>query len=266
MRWSGWLVFAVACSGGTEDGDNNDSPVDSFVEDTAPEVVEDRSASLSVRVVDEAENPVVAADVRFCRGPVCLFAESDAEGRFGFDDVVVDWHSLEVIPPEGSSGLATVFAPIDFQTNESRGIDLTMPPLDPATALPTTAAPLQVGAGLQIALAAGDLEPPTFVDEATEVAGVRLTDDQYVPLDDVQGTVVAMWFLDPFDHEPTVDVPMTFTNDYNLAELTELRVIVGDYTTSQWLEAGTLIVKSGALQGDVKLPVTSTVVLLDVTN
>ncbi|MEM6926863.1 MAG: hypothetical protein AAF602_08055, partial [Myxococcota bacterium] len=254
MRWIGWLVVPmVACTGDNVEDDGN-GPDEVPTEDNEPEVVEDRSASLVANLVDEGDTPVVDAGVRFCRGPVCLTAVSDVAGDFGFDNVIVGWHSLEVIPPMNSTGLATAFAPVQFSTDEDRTIDLTMPPLDAATALTGSTQAIQVGAGLQIEVADGDLEPPTFVEPATEVAGVRLTEDQYVPVDDEEGTVVAQWFLEPFDHTPTVDIPMTFTNDYELADGTELRVIVGDYTTSEWLEAGTLTVTAGVLEGDVNLP------------
>ncbi|MEO0600456.1 MAG: hypothetical protein AAF211_03415 [Myxococcota bacterium] len=265
MRWIGWLVVPMVACTGEDVGDEGIGTDEPQPEDTAPEVVEDRSAALSANLVDESGAPVIDAGVRFCRGPVCLTAVSDGTGDFGFDNVIVGWHSLEVIPPMDSTGLATAFVPVQFATDESRTIDLTMPPLDAATALTGTAQAIQTGAGLQIELAEGDLEPPTFIEPATEVAGVRLTEAQHVPVDDEDGTVVAQWFLEPFDHTATVDIPMTFSNDYALADGTELRVIVGDYTTSQWLEAGTLTVTGGELEGDVNLPVTSTVVLMDVT-
>lgn len=265
MRWMALALLPLAACTDTNDDapptPTGDSGTDGPVNPN-PLPMEDTSAALTARVVDADGDPVEGAAIRFCRGPECRFADSDADGRFGFADVVVDWHSLEVVPPQGTPGLATAFAPIVFGTEETRSVDLVMPSLDSPIPLPTTAEAIQVAEGLTITVGLGNLKPPLFVDPATEVAGVRLTPDQWVPVDEEQGTVVAQWFLSPFDHKAEVDIPMAFTNNYDLPDYTELKVIVGDYTTSDWLEAGTMTVDGGALVGTVNLPVVSTVVLV----
>lgn len=263
MRWI-WLVLASVACEGTAGEDSGADPQDTQPQDTSPPEP-DGTASLAVQVFDAVDAPVEEAGVRFCRGPLCLFADSDDEGRFGFENFAEEWHSLEVIPPMGTTGLATAFVPLGFQPETLRELTLTLPPLDAATTLTGTAQAAQIGAGLTMEIATGDLEPPTFVDPATEVAGVRLTEDQFVPVDDQDGSVVAQWFLQPFDHKAVGDIPLTFANDYSLPDGSELKVIVGDYTSSSWLDAGTLTVAAGELVGTVNLPVTSTVVLLDVT-
>jgi len=265
MRWIGLMVPAVACT--TDPGPNADSGETTVTTpsptDTTPTIPEDTSASLAARVVDAGGTPIEAAQVRFCRGPTCRFADSDADGRFMFDEVVVDWHSLEVIPPAGNDTLATVLVPLVFQTDEDREVDLVMVPLDPASALTATTATHEVGEGLEIALELDDLEPPTFAEDATEVAGVRLTEKQWVPVDEQQGTVFAQWLLEPFDYKAKVDIPMTFTGDFGRKDGASVKVLVGDYTSSQWLDAGTLVSKGGELSGEAKLPVVSTVVLVE---
>ncbi|MEN0068272.1 MAG: carboxypeptidase-like regulatory domain-containing protein [Myxococcota bacterium] len=264
MRWIGWVAL-IGCTGDMVEPEETGMPMEE-TDNPDPGPSEDLSASLEVSVVDANGAAVSGADVRFCRGPECRFATADDNGEFGFTKVAVDWHSLEVIAPVGdTSRLATAFAPVIFETETIREVDFVMPSLDAAVTLPGTAAPLAVGTGLTIELAAGDLKPPTFVPDAKEVAGVRLTEDQWVPVDGEEGTVVAQWFLDPFDHHALVDIPMTFANDYGLKDGSTLSVIVGDYITSTWLDAGTLTVEKGELVGTVNLPVTSTVVLLDTT-
>jgi len=265
MRWIA-LLAAAACTGDETKDSHTGTTTDPSTTDTTPEVMEDRSAELTARVVDENGAPIEAASVRFCRGPECKFADSDADGRFGFTKVVVDWHSLEIVPPSTSSGLATAFAPVVFETETTRDVTLHMVPLDAPVTLTGSAEARQMGDGLQIDIALGDLEPPTFVKEATEVAGVRLEKSQWVPVDEQAGSVVAQWYLEPFDHHAKGDLPMTFSNDYKLKDGTELKVLVGDYLTSEWLEAGTLTVNAGAIEGTANLPVTSTVVLLDVSS
>ena len=253
-------LFLAACTGAGTDPITEPTPDPTDPVDTGQF---DRSASLSGTVTDGQGDPVHGAVIRFCRGPACRNNDSDAAGAYTFDEVHVDWHSLEVKPPLGVEGVATAFAPVQFATDEVRIIDLVTPDLDPATPLPATdPMEIEAGAGLFVTVAADQLEAPLFVDDATEIAGVRLQPDQYPPVD-LPGVVIAAWYLDPFDHAAADGLPVRFTHDGSLPDGATYRVMVGSYEDQRWLDAGTVTVSGPDLTGDARLPLTSTVVLLE---
>ncbi len=263
----GILLVAGGCSGeGSEDNtkDATDTPTIETgtpidTDDTQTTTL-DLSASLAGSLVDPAGAPVAAAQILFCRGVLCRTGDTDASGTFSFDEVEVAWHSLEIRPP--NSDQAYVFAPVRFDTDQARAIDLIMPDIDPATPLQATATEIEMGAGLFVTVGSADLEPPLLVDPATEVAGVLLDPAWWVPTDDVAGTVLAQWSVKPFDHVAPNGLPIRIENTFGLADGTTTRVWVGSYADSAWLDAGTLTAAGGWLEGDARLPLTSTVLLV----
>ncbi len=257
----GFAWFALGCSGGGEDsGDGEDSEAGS-VEDSASETHEDRSARLEGVVLDGAGTPLSGSELRLCRGPACRNGETDEAGSFLFEEVHVDWHAFEIKPPTGMDQLATAFAPLVFATDEIRTLAVVLPTLDAASPLPASPTELEVGAGLFLTLDETTLEPPLFVEAATEVSGIQVEGADQLPVD-LEGTVLGMWYLEPFDHEAPDGVPVRVANQWDLAEGVSAQVWVGSYGTSVWLEAGSLEVSGASLEGDAFLPLCSTVVLL----
>ncbi len=222
----------------------------------------DRSASLTGTVSDGDGVPLDATAIRFCWGNSCRFGSSEGGGGYTFDDVHVDWHSLEAIPPKGTVGLATAFAPVQFDVSEARSIDLYLPALDPSVALPATPEELEVGAGLFLTVGVDDLEPPLFFDPTTEIAGVQVPADRQVPVD-LPGTVIAMWYLSPFDYHSDAGMPVRFANSWGLPDGNTYKVMLGSYEDQSWLDAGTVTVAGDWIEGDARLSLTSTVVLLE---
>ncbi|MCA9566773.1 MAG: carboxypeptidase regulatory-like domain-containing protein [Myxococcales bacterium] len=205
------------------------------------------------------DTPIADAQIRFCRGQLCLNASTDTTGAFHFDQVAAEPTSLEVLGPFGA-GYATSFAAVELTEGVPRTFDVTLLLHDTPSTLNATAEWHTVGTGLRIEAAVSDLHPPAFVDPATEVAGVFVPDAQHPPLDGLTD-VVAVWFLEPFDHHAPNGLPMEIDNTFGLAEGDTVQVRVGDYASSTWLDAGTLTVSSGVLTGSARLPLLSTVVI-----
>ena len=264
------LCCLLACGGDAADGDptdeadadtDADSDSDSDA-DTDTDGDADVSASLS-GTISGPGGSLADVDLRLCRGLACRNGLTGADGSFTFTEVEVDWHSFEVVGPDGS-GLVTAFAPLQFQTDQARTVDVALV-AGQTTALPASSGDVEAAPGLHLQIANGDLEPPTPFDPApTSVTGASVPQASWVPVDGVSGTVLAMWYLGPFDTPAasTSGIPVSFDDQWSLADSTTLRVYVGDYETSRWLDAGTVTASAGHLSGDAALPVLSTVLLV----
>ena len=229
--------------------------------DTTP--TEPTSATLSGTVTGPS-GPVVDAVLRLCRDGACRNGTTDATGAYVYEAVAADWFAFEVTAPVGTTpALATAFAPLSFEPDQLRPVDVVLPLLDPPSPLGPSAEEHPVGEGLFVTLAAGDLEPPLFVDPAAEVAGAWVPEDIRLPTDGITGTVLGMWYVGPFDHEAIdpAGVPVRFVDSWGLADGTTLQCWVGSYEESAWLDCGEPTVSGGQITG-ASLPVLSTVVLV----
>lgn len=269
MRFLGLLaVFGIGCSGGdesTDDKTDSGAPTEETgtptTDTTDPTGTTPTLGTARLQgTVRDAGGTLSGLQLRLCRGAVCRNGTTDAGGGFDFGQVPEQWHSFEVVPASGS-GLATTLVPLSFAVDEVRTLDIVMQPLDAPSALGATAADHPTGAGLTLTLAADDLEPPLFVDPATAVAGVRVPEAEQVPVDGIPGTVVAMWYLSPFDHHAVdpAGIPARITDEWGLTDGQTLRVYVGSYEASAWLDAGLATASGGELTG-AALPLLSTVI------
>jgi hypothetical protein len=207
--------------------------------------------------------PVADTPLRLCRGTLCRNTNSAADGTYEYDAVPPVWHSFEAVPgPE--SGFATPFVPLLFTEGQHRTVDLHLLPYDDVSPLGVDPQELPAGRGLYITAGLGDLEPPLFEADATEISGVRVDDpgDQ-VPLDGISGTLLAMWYVDPFDHTAVLPggLPIRIDDEWGLADGATLEVYVGNYEQSAWLDAGTVTAYGGSLTG-ASLPNIATVILV----
>ena len=75
--------------------------------------------------------------------------------------------------------------------------------------------------------------------------------------------MLAQWLLSPFDHHAAAGLPVRVANTYGLADGATVRVWVGSYELSQWVDAGTLTAGSEWLEGAATLPLVSTVLLVE---
>ena len=258
------FIALVACGGDTSEdtSQSTTTPTGTTTSGTTSGTTVDGTAAINGTVTDAAGAPMVDVAIRFCRGLVCKNGLTDAAGGYGFEGIPADWHSLEMVSSE--STIATSLIPVTFAEYETRQVDVSLPASDPAISL---GAPeeLELGTGLLITVGEGDLEPPLFVDAASEASGVLLTSDQFVPTDELTGTSVAQWYLAPFDHHSAEGQAIRIDGAALGLTGASYQAWVGDYATSQWMEVGTFTDDDGdqIYTTDGSLKVFSTVVLLE---
>jgi hypothetical protein len=269
MRTTATFLLIIGCTGDkdTEEtgttGDTGTPTVDT-TDTTDTETGTDPAATGSLAGdVQGPSGPVQDAQLRLCRGALCRNGATGQDGSFAFENIPDEWHSFEVIPLEGS-GLATVFLPLLFAEDQARTLNLTALPHDAPSALEPSPEEHSVGLGLYVTVGEGELEPPLFQEETTEIFGVRVPQENWVPTDEVQGTVLAQWFVGPFDHHsvPAEGLPIRIDDEWGTAEGADnFRVYVGSYIDSAWLDAGQATHSGGSFTGPA-LPLLSTVILV----
>ncbi len=269
----GGVVALAGCPDDSEPGEETDTDTDTDSDtdaDTDADTDTDTDTdtdigpvtSVTGTVYDGSGGVLADAQIRFCRGAICLTPEPDATGAFTIPEVEAAPHSFEVLVPTDPTR-ATGLAVVNLEEGVPKDIVMYVPQLDTPSPLTANTEWHDVGAGLRVELAEDDLETPPFFDPATEVAGVRV-DEQYWPTLDGLTNVHAVWFLEPFDY-PAANggIPVEIDNDFGLDAGGTYEVYVGDYTTSEWLLAGTVTENAGVLTGAADLPLMSTVVLAD---
>jgi hypothetical protein len=266
MRASWLLSLSLVIAGGCPAPTPTDEPTPTEPTDTDPPSNTPRT-DVTGSAVDVDGNPVEGLDIRFCRGSLCRNGETDASGAWtseggatmGFPRAEAVPTSLELLLYD--SLWATTFTVLDLEAETPRDIPIVMVEDGPATALSATPTWVTVGDGLRIEVASDVLEPPNaFVDPTTEVSGVLVPPAAHPPLDGFTD-VLAVWYVGPFDHKAPAGLPMEIDNTFGLTDGQTVQVQVGDYTTSTWLDAGTLTASGALLTGDARLPVLSTVVI-----
>lgn len=260
------FLALVACGGDSDDDTSGGTLTDTGSTTTgsgsATGTTVGGTAAITGTVSDSSGAPLANVGIRFCRGLVCKFGETDAAGAYGFEEIPADWHSLEMVPTDDA--FATSLIPVTFSEYETRTVNVVLPQSDAAVPLGAPAE-VELGTGLLITVGDGDLEPPAFVDPATEASGVLLTPDQYVPTDGLTGTSVAQWYLAPFDHKSADGQPIRIDGAALGLTGSSYTAWVGDYKTSAWIEIGTFTDGDGdqIFTTDGTLGVFSTIVLLE---
>lgn len=237
------LLLLTACDGGSKD------PVD----DTDPPATDDTDTggggddtdlpegARILGTLKDASGALITEGVRlqYCRGTQCLTANAFEAGAFAFNGLTPGFGSFEVVPL-GDSNLASVFAPVEVATDQVKDIGaIVVPAFGPDHTLQVDEEEFEVATGLFLTAAAGDLEPPTPFDPApTAIRGVDATANP-APIEGLAGTLLAMWYLGPFDaHAPDglgVRIVDTWGLDSGDAELW-----AGDYATAAWIKVGDL--------------------------
>jgi hypothetical protein len=110
----------------------------------------------------------------------------------------------------------------------------------------------------------GDLAEVPFEDPATEILAARIPVEEWVPTDEIAGTVLDQYALGPFDFpaESAAGLPLSFEDPSGLAPGTVLRVYVGSYENSRWEDLGTVTTSGSGWTDTVGLTHLSTVLLV----
>jgi hypothetical protein len=242
----------------TDTDTDADTDADTDTDSRTP--TEDTSAALQGVVTDAAGSPIDGVQLRFCRGPVCRNGVTGADGSYAFDDVAVDWFSFEVV---GGPAQVTAFVPLVFASGETRSVDVAVQDAL-STRIPGSAAPLDVAPGLRLTIGDGDLEERPFEELPTELLAARVDPTQWVPTDEIGGTVVAQWSIGPFNFYAADPggLPMTFEAPAGTPAGVTLRAYVGSYDSSRWEDLGTVTTEASGWTSSVGLPLLSTVILV----
>jgi hypothetical protein len=267
MRGLFLAVGFVACTSGTTPDDDApvDTDTDTSTDDTSTtdsdtdEPVPTLPQALNASLEDDAGAPLAGWSVKFCNLVGCRITTTDQFGQFGYDDVTLDPHSLEPVPPEGS-GYATMNLPYTFEADEVKEVALTALKLEDTTLLPVAPTEMELGSDLFVTIGVNDLDPPdAFHPAPTTAGGVRVPQEQWPPIDDVTGTVLGVWYTHPFDYDAVGGLPVRIVGDLGLSEGSSVQLLVGSYGDFAWIDGGTLTVTGGELVGTARLPLLSTI-------
>lgn len=265
MRWmiTGGFSFLVACAGPAADDGPTGSTDDPTGDSGGTDGVTDESKKVGTRfdgtIVDAAGAPIEGVSIRFCQA-ICLTDDTDAEGRFGFPVAPSGWTAFEAVPDSPTTAVG--YVPVEIVEDVDRDVTMVLPELDAAHTIPASPTELEVGRGLFVTVSDDDLEPPIFVDDATQTAGVLLTEAQHPPLDFAEGDIVAIWYMTPFDHHSKAGMAVEFDNQWKLKDGEVYAVWQGSYVDQSWVDAGRVTVKGKRLSGDARLPLMSTTMLV----
>jgi hypothetical protein len=244
MRHVYLLALLVACDGKTPDTDDTDvTPVDTEEpEDTELDLdteVDDPEYTLTGTLRDEDGQPITERlRVQYCRNIACR-AASIEDGVYTINGIEAGPGSFEVVALDDGSDLVTVFAPLDIG-DEDRTVDVVVPDIDFEVAIPASPAALTVADGLTITVGQGQLEAPSPLDPApTHLAGTVGTDVS-LPIEGLTGTLLALYYLMPFDYESSAGMAVTVRNDFGLVD-GQAELYAAVYTTYSWEKVGDLV-------------------------
>jgi len=240
-------------------GSDTASDDDDFGDDDDTSI--ETTAHLSGIIMDGGGAPLADTNIRFCRGAQCRYFTTEADGTYVFDDTAVAPQSFEVVPPP-TSGLATAFAPLNFASNEQRVVDVTVPVAGNSVSLPAAMTELTLSE-LHITMGADDLEAPLFVDEATSASAALVPESDWLPVDGISGTVVAMWYLMPFDHHSSAGMAVRMDLGSLGLSGAEYSVYLGSYELSAWTDVGTVTDGGGGIYEGIDISTLSTLVVVE---
>ncbi|MCB9664927.1 MAG: hypothetical protein H6732_12500 [Alphaproteobacteria bacterium] len=231
----------------------------------------DAGTALFGTLVDGAGAPLGRGGflVQYCRD-VCLTPTCFDGNSWAFADVEPGDGSFHIKPTCADDRFADVYAPLVVDAGTQRGVDVVIPKLGAAVALPDAATEIEVVAGVHLTLGKDSLTPPPLEPKATEVAGVDAT-AVAAPIEGLgAGTVRAVFYLSPFDYTSSAGVAVRLDNSWSLAS-GAAELWVGNYNafldepdTDPWQKVGTLTLDGdGKLVPGATLPRLSTLVVFE---
>lgn len=267
----GCLALAACTSTGADTGTAGTTSSTSTTTSTTSSTTTSTTTSTTsggsvVGEVTECDGtPLGDLRLTLCNYLGCRFSSTDAAGGYAFTGLEPGDYSLDALPGE-EDGRFTVLVPVELAQDEARAVDLRVPTIDNAQAMPGSTEDVEIADGLTVTLKSGDLD--LDFGDVTDIAGT-LVDAGCQPEGLVLPggvTPVAMWYLHPYDaHAVNGGVPYEMENLWGLSPAEELEVWVGVYDAFDWVSAGTVTVTGdGTLLENLDgtgLPVFSTVVL-----
>lgn len=261
------LLLLLAC--GEKETPSDDSPTtegdadaDSDTDtDTDSDTAVEASASLTGTITDSDGNPIQGARVSMCK-LVCRTDATDASGNYEIASLEPWAHSFEVVVPV--DGYSTPLVPLTMSADTAHTQNSVVPMLGAAQATPQSPREVEVTSGVWVTFGLDTIELP-FGEDGAQTAGVLVPQSAWLPVE-LDGTVLAMWYLTPFDaHAASANLPFRLRNDWGLTPGTQVQAWAADYNAAEWRSAGTMTVsQDGAtLENDgTGLPVLATLVIV----
>ncbi|MCK6506526.1 hypothetical protein L6R53_24655 [Myxococcota bacterium] len=267
------LPLALAC--GDKDGDDSGSPTgDGGATDgggTGDGGSTAGGGTLTGQVLNADGSPA-SVQMRLC-AELCRSVMTEADGTFEYLAVEADHYAFEAVNLADQKNYATPLDLISLGQDEVRALSTPMILYPFATVhdLGDKLELVELDGGLTVmadpsAMTASEANSPYLQEgDPDYVAAVRVDPAAIgLPLDEVEGTVHAAWFMGRMS--VTLSPPWSFTldEDLGLAEGTQVRILASDYDGKEWKDGGTATVTGGTLAADdgSGIPVLSTVLLV----
>jgi hypothetical protein len=258
----------AAADGGSGDNGNADGVGDDGGDDDGGDdgPADPMTASISGTLVDQSGAPLTSADIKLCTQLQCKTTEPDESGAFAFPDIEGATFAFEVKGHAANS--ATIMTFIELEMEEVLTFDTPMmvPTFISSDDLGSTDT-IEVDGGLKINVTP-DYNLPFGTEVEEKLKGVKMDPTTAgLPLDDVSGEMVGLWYLGTWDIG--ADPAWTFTIDSGSLDGVEagdtLKVMSGDYFGVSWVDEGTATVgEDGSVTADAGTGISflSTLVLI----
>jgi hypothetical protein len=276
----GMLALTIGCgdkdetdTGASEEADTDtdtdadtDADADADADTDTDTDTDTEPADMSGMVAyDDGSSPKGKVRVQMCQGS-CFPAFPDADGNFAFPSLDPGVYAFDAVPlGEGDAGVEFYATGLDFVTIEDGAAPLNLSETVLVYEYDEKASMVDgdfsVG-GLTISVDTSTLELSLEESDATYIAGVEVDAAATgLPLADISGDIVGMWFLAPFKAKVS---GWDFTvSGLDVADGTSLRVYNANYDASGWDDLGTVTITGGAASSDVALKHLSTLILVE---
>lgn len=253
-------VFALTGCDGPDSGDTGDTEeTDTFepFDTGAPDLTEVQGILLGANSAG-AEG----IQVDLCLS-VCRTTFTDATGAFSVLGNPGSQHSFHI---HGGEGFAEMLVPLAVNADFSapQEVNASLHTLEDNKTLSSTTSEVEIANGMYVQLKDGDLAIDLVPDPVTEVSGVKVDPASSLPIT-LEGTVLAAWYLAPYDASQDGGTPVEFRNEYELAPGATAQLYTASYNDFDWIDEGTVTVSEDGTRlsgADVTLSRLTTAVLV----
>ncbi len=255
-------LLLTGCTGGATTGGTGTSATTGTTPATSSTTTVQATGSVTGVVRTRDGQPVEGVRMQLCDEIMCRTDDTASDGSYAFTDVGGKTYSFDAVP-DAETGFATQLVPLALGLDEHREVDVVLYEMGPEVPLPPEPDWVDVTDDLSVQAAAGQLS--TLFETFDTMAGVRVDPADFPPIDELAGTPLALWYLDPYDAHPPEgeELPWRSSDPLGLPPGTVLEAWAANYDTFEWLPAGELEVTADGLelvQGG--LPVISTLVVI----
>lgn len=230
------VLVLPACDGPDpeETGDTDDTDTFEPFDTAAPDLTEVKGV-----VTGANDQGADGVQVDLCLS-VCRTTFTDATGAFSVLGNPGEQHSMHI---HGKDGFAEMLVPLKVNADfsASQEVNVSLQSLEDTKALTATVERLEIAQGMFVQLKEGDLSIDLVPDPITEVTGVSVDLTTSMPIN-LEGTVLAAWYLSPYDAAQDGGTPVEFANAYGLEAGATAQLYTASYNDFDWINEGTVTV------------------------